>query len=108
LTACNLATISGSGTVNAGRKLAVDDVTKVLLGALAGFVAAQIGEYFKRVQSSRVAAIMLVRELAFHRLRLHMALELDQQPGANYELKFPSPVWEAQAAALVQEHQYTR
>ena len=86
----------------------MDDVTKVLLGALAGFVAAQIGEYFKRVQSSRVAAIMLVRELAFHRLRLNMALELDQQPGANYELKFPSPVWEAQAAALVQEHQYTR
>jgi len=79
----------------------MDDIAKVLLGAVVGFVAAIIGEHLKRVHTSRVAAMMIVRELAFHQQRLNVATILDQNPNATYELKLPSPVWTAQASALL-------
>jgi len=44
---------------------------------------------------------MIVRELAFHKQRLRMAIALDELPNAMYELKFPSPVWEAQASEFI-------
>ena len=45
--------------------------------------------------------MMIVRELEFHKERLSMASMLDQHENAEYELRFPSPVWSAHAAALV-------
>jgi hypothetical protein len=79
----------------------MDDITKVLIGAFAGFLAAVVGEHLKRVHASRIAAAMLMRELAFHKMRLSLAVSFDQGPKASYLLKFPSAVWDAQAAALL-------
>ena len=79
----------------------MDDITKVLVGAFAGFLAAVVGEHLKRVHASRIAAAMLMRELAFHKMRLSLAVSFDQDPKASYLLNFPSAVWDAQAAALL-------
>jgi hypothetical protein len=79
----------------------MDEVGKVLLGALVGFIATLIGERWKRIHASKTAAMMVIRELEFHRLRLSMAAALDQHEQAAYELKFPSPIWSAHGATLV-------
>jgi hypothetical protein len=79
----------------------MDDFTKVLLGAIAGFVAALVGEHVKRVHASRAAAMMILRELAFHKVRLSLAIQFDARLDAEYGLIFPASVWSAQASALI-------
>jgi len=79
----------------------MNDIAKALLGAIIGFIAAMLTEHAKRVHASRVAAMMILRELAFHKQRLQMAIELDQSEGAQYQLMFPTAVWNAQAATCV-------
>lgn len=80
----------------------MDEISKVLLGVVAGFVFALISERFKQIHASKTAAMMVVRELEFHKQRLGMAFVLDEDEGApQYELMFPSPVWTANAATLV-------
>jgi hypothetical protein len=77
------------------------EIGKVLFGAVVGFVAALIAERWKRIHTTRTAAMMIIRELEFHRHRLNMAVMLDQHEQAEYLLQFPSPVWTAQGSALV-------
>ena len=79
----------------------MEEIGKVLFGALVGFVAALVGERWKQVQASKSASMMILRELEFHKQRLNMALLYDQHEQIEYELKFPSPVWAAHGAALV-------
>lgn len=79
----------------------MDDIANALLGAIIGFTGAMLGERLKRVHASRVAAMMILRELAFHQQRLHQAIYLDQIEDAQYQLMFPTAVWSAQAAAFV-------
>jgi hypothetical protein len=79
----------------------MEEIAKVLFGAAIGFIAALTADRWKQIQSSKTAAMMIVRELEFHRQRLNMVLALDQNNQAEYELKFPSPVWSAQGATLV-------
>ena len=79
----------------------MEEIGKVLFGALVAFVAALVGERWKQVQASKSASMMILRELEFHKQRLNMALLYDQHEQIEYELKFPSPVWAAHGAALV-------
>jgi hypothetical protein len=79
----------------------VNQIGLVLFGALVGFVATLIGDRWKLVHASRTAAMMVVRELEFHKLRLRMAVALDQLPEAQYQLMFPSPIWSAHGSTLL-------
>jgi hypothetical protein len=79
----------------------MDDIAKVLFGAAAGFVAALVGEHIKRIRASQVAAMMLIRELDFHRQRLDLAIQYDQEPAVAYGLKFDAPIWTAQSGNLL-------
>jgi hypothetical protein len=76
------------------------EIGKILLGAAIAFIATLVIERWKQVHASRAAAIMVLRELEFHRQRLQMATSLDQSP-YEYDLKFPMPVWNSQGTALV-------
>lgn len=79
----------------------MDEIAKVLLGASVGFIAASLGERIKRVQASRAVALMLLRELEYHRCRLSLAASYDQIEETQYELQFPSPIWTANASTFV-------
>ena len=79
----------------------MDEIAKVLFGAVVGFFAAVITDRLKLVHASRTAAMMIARELEFHKLRLNMAVSYDQHPQAKYGLTFPSTVWLANSASLL-------
>jgi hypothetical protein len=79
----------------------MEEIAKVLFGAIVGFFAAVITERLKLIHASRTAALMIARELEFHNLRLNMAMSYDQHPQAEYILNFPSTVWLANSTALL-------
>jgi hypothetical protein len=79
----------------------MDEIGKVLFGGVVAFIAALIGERWKQIHASRTAAMMVVRELEFHKQRLSMVSIYDQQEQTTYDMTFPSPVWSAQGATLV-------
>jgi hypothetical protein len=77
------------------------EIAAALVGGAATFVATLLVQRWILVRKSRAAALMLVRELEFHNERLGLAKMLDQHPEAEYELKFPSPVWSAYGSDLL-------
>lgn len=80
----------------------MDEIAKVLFGAAIGFVAALVGEHLKRIRASQVAAMMLIRELDFHRQRLDFAIQCDHDPTVEeYGLKLDAPIWTAQSGNLL-------
>lgn len=79
----------------------MEEIGKVLFGAVVGFVAALISERWKQIHASKIASMMIVRELEFHKMRLSMAVMYDQDEQAQYELSFPSTVWSTHATTLV-------
>jgi hypothetical protein len=83
------------------KEVVMDEIAKVLFGAVIGFLAAMITDHLKLVHASRTAAMMIVRELEFHKLRLNMAVTYDLHAQAEYGLKFPSTVWLANSTALL-------
>lgn len=87
------------GRANGERKL--EEVSKVLLGAVIAFVATLLSERWKRTKAGKAAAMMIVRELDYHRVRLNMASAYDEVEQAQYQMNFPSSVWSAQGVKLV-------
>ena len=79
----------------------MDEIAKVLFGAAVGFIAAGLGDAIRRRRASQVAAMMVLRELDFHRQRLDWAQALDASSDAQYALMLPTPVWAAQCEPLL-------
>lgn len=79
----------------------MEEIGKILLGALVGFIAAIVTENIKKRNASKAIAMMLLRELEFHKQRLSMAIQYDAIDIAEYELTFPSPIWDAKGADFV-------
>lgn len=56
----------------------MNELAKVLFSAVVGFLAAVIIDRLRLIHASRTAAMMIARELEFHKLRLNMAVSYDQ------------------------------
>jgi hypothetical protein len=77
------------------------DAGLVLLGAALSYIATLLVERWKLIRASQVAALMIARELEYHRIRLSQAIWADQNPDITYELRFPSSAWSAYSSALL-------
>lgn len=78
----------------------MSEVASALLGALVSFVCTLMMERWKQVRAARTAALLMIKELDFHRQRLALVSALDES-NAEYGMKFPSTVWAEQGAALI-------
>ena len=70
-------------------------------GAAMAAAASLLTERWNANRASRTAALMVVRELDFHKSRLALVMMVEQYPDGTYEMRFPSHVWSAHGTALL-------
>ena len=73
----------------------------IILGALLTLLTSFILERWKYRRSSQAAALLISRELEFHKMRLEIVKEADQYQESEYDMLFPAEVWSAQNGSLV-------